>query len=118
MSDETPRTPTTEAGRALLATDDGRIDRAMADYLGKEHWEMVDAILAIEDEARAESEARYAAQLNLTIKANSTIEDLREELLMLATAARAVLDHDEKERWGGPHDWLAGLIGYYSEPTE
>jgi len=37
-------------------------------------------ILAIEAEARASLDARYAAQLNLTIKANSTIEDLREEL--------------------------------------
>jgi hypothetical protein len=33
----------------------------------------------------------------------------------LAKAARAVLDYDPKERWGGPHDWLAALIGYYEE---
>ena len=32
----------------------------------------------IEDEARAPLDGLYAAQLNLTIKANSTIEDLRE----------------------------------------
>jgi hypothetical protein len=38
------------------------------------------ARLNSEAEARASLDARYAAQLNLTIKANSTIEDLREEL--------------------------------------
>jgi hypothetical protein len=38
---------------------------------------------------------------------------LLDERDALRAAAKAVLDWDEKERWAGPHDWLAELIGYY-----
>jgi hypothetical protein len=30
----------------------------------------------------------------------------------IAKAAKAVLDWTEKERWAGPYDWLAEVIGY------
>ena len=74
-----PRTPTTAAGRALeqrLAYDRDPAHYEPGDFFIDDRRD----ILAIESEAPAPLDARYAAQLNLTIKANSTIEDLREEL--------------------------------------
>ncbi len=35
------------------------------------------------------------------------------DVVRLAKVAKDVLDYDEKERWGSPHDYLSGLIGYY-----
>jgi hypothetical protein len=47
------------------------------------------------------------------VTAASPDRALLDERDALRAAAQAVLDWDEKERWAGPHDWLAGLIGYY-----
>jgi hypothetical protein len=54
----------------------------------------------------------------LTYMCIACCEDWPCDVVTLAKAARAVLDYDPKERWGGPHDWLAELIGYYGEGTE
>ena len=68
--------PTTEPGKWLVA----EYARTPGDPKWYPGLGLESTVIAIEAEAFASLDARYAAQLNLTIKANSTIEDLREEL--------------------------------------
>jgi hypothetical protein len=50
---------------------------------------------------------------SLTYACAACEQDWPCDVVRLAKAVRDLLDWEEKERWAGPHDVLADLIGYY-----
>ena len=113
--------PTTEPGKWLVA----EYARTPGDPKWYPGLGLESTVIAIEAEAFASLDARYAAQLNLTIKANSTIEDLREELHAAHEHRRVVEEYmaapdpaplDECE-WCIPrHEWPCPTIPRCDEP--